>query len=78
MTATYSGFVRAISLSIQVSYYEHHKHLNYPFNITDYLRVFMFCFIRASGTVYTAIDIATGQEVKPHFSFDFNTSSFTV
>lgn len=36
------------------------------------------CFLRASGTVYTAIDIATGQEVRQTAGRPFRRCSFIV
>lgn len=36
------------------------------------------CFLRASGTVYTAIDIATGQEVRQTAGRPFRRRSFVV
>lgn len=38
----------------------------------------LLCFLRASGTVYTAIDIATGQEVRQTVGRPFRRCSFIV
>lgn len=38
----------------------------------------LLCFLRASGTVYTAIDIATGQEVRQTAGRPFRRRSFVV
>lgn len=38
----------------------------------------LLCFLRASGTVYTAIDIATGQEVRQTAGRPFRRCSFIV